>query len=247
MSLRRPRAKSRPEASQASTSNAINEDLLNRLKQTFPASRLDSVLPTAVPGLYEVVSGPNVFYVESSGRYFLFGKLFDMETRTDVTAARTEAVQRTDVSALPHKYAIKHTRGNGKRVLYVFADPNCGFCKSFEKTLVELHDVTIYTYVIPLLGADSRDKARSIWCSPDRARAWSDWMLRGIPPKPARDGCEDPIDLNAELAEKLQIGGTPIALSPDGRRLIGAVSSEQLATLLQPPVSSANVSINATR
>jgi len=224
---------------------APTADLLKQLRDTFPSSRIDSVAPTVMAGVFEVVSGPNLFYTDAGGRYFLFGKLFDMQTRTDITAARLTEVQRLDVSALPHSYAVKHVRGKGSRTLYVFADPNCGHCKAFEKTLQAVEDVTIYTYIVPLLGPDSREKARAIWCSPDRARAWTEWMVRSIAPPPARDGCDDPIDLNFELAQKLEMPGTPMSLSSDGRRLMGAVSAAEINALLSPAANSA-VSASAT-
>ena len=222
--------------------NAAEAELLKRLREAFPASRIDSVATTAVDGVFEVVAGPNVFYTDNSGRYVLFGKLFDMKTRTDITAARIAEVQRLDVSILTHANAIKEVRGNGKRVLYVFADPNCGYCKALEKTLQEVNDVTVYTYLVPLLGPDSFEKGRAIWCASDRATAWSDWMLRGRTPKPASDRCDDPLDINTELSKKLDMPGTPMLIAADGRRLMGAVAAAEIEALLSKPAAVAAAS-----
>lgn len=217
-------------------------DLLKRLREAFPASRIDSVSTTPVDGVFEVVAGPNVFYTDNSGRYVLFGKLFDMKTRTDITSARIAEVQRLDVSILTHANAIKEVRGNGKRVLYVFADPNCGYCKALEKTLQEVNDVTVYTYLVPLLGPDSFEKGRAIWCASDRAKAWSDWMLRGRAPQAASDRCDDPLDLNTDLSKKLDMPGTPMMITADGRRLMGAVAAADIEALLSKPAAVAAAS-----
>jgi thiol:disulfide interchange protein DsbC len=129
-------------------------DLLRRLREAFPASRIDSVATTPVDGVFEVVAGPNVFYTDNSGRYVMFGKLFDMQTRTDITAARLRSpaprrVDSDDANAI-------NVRGNGKRVLYVFADPTAATARS-RKTLQDVNDVTIYTYLVPLLGPIPRE------------------------------------------------------------------------------------------
>lgn len=207
--------------------------ILSKLKEAFPASRIDSVTATPIAGVYEVVAGANVFYSDAQARYMMFGKLFDMSSRTDLTAARLADVQRVDVNALPHAYALKLVRGTGKRVLYVFADPNCGYCKALEKTLEEVDDLTTYVYLVPLLGPDSFDKARAIWCAADRTAAWREWMLRGKAPGAAREPCEDPLDLNLELAKRLGLPGTPMSIAADGRRLMGAVAKADIEALFK--------------
>lgn len=229
-------------AAPAPHESTVEAELLKRLREAFPASRIDSVATTPVDGVFEIVAGSNVFYTDNSGRYVLFGKLFDMKTRTDITSARIAEVQRLDVSILTHANAIKEVRGNGKRVLYVFADPNCAYCKALEKTLQEVNDVTVYTYLVPLLGPDSFEKGRAIWCAPDRAKAWSDWMLRGRTPKAASDRCEDPLDLNSEVSKKLDMPGTPMMIGADGRRLMGAVAAAEIEALLSKPAAVAATS-----
>lgn len=229
-------------ATPSSRERSSEVDLLKRLRDAFPASRIDAVATTPIDGLFEVVAGPNVFYADRSARYVMFGKLFDMKTRTDITTARIAQVQRHDVSILPHVNAIRTVRGNGSRVLYVFADPNCGYCKALENTLQDVDNVTVYTYLVPLLGPDSFEKARAIWCSADRAKAWSDWMGRGIKPAEAAVRCDDPIDVNADLSKKLDMPGTPMMLSADGRRLMGAVTAADIESLLSKTAAVATAS-----
>lgn len=118
-------------------------------------------------------------------------------------------------------------RGNGKRILVTFEDPNCGYCKKLAKDVVNLKDTTIYTFMIPILAADSADKSKAIWCAPDRAKAWNDWMVDNKVPTGAGT-CENPIAKNAELAHKLRVSGTPTMFLTDGNRLGGYVALAEL-------------------
>jgi hypothetical protein len=149
-----------------------------RLKQMYPATRIERVDPSEIPALYEVVMGQNVAYTDASGRYFVFGHLFDMQTQRDLTAERLEKQQRVAFSELPFADAIKTVRGNGERVLAVFSDPDCPYCQRLESELEKLDNLTLYTFAYPLesLHPEAKDKAVSVWCAPDRARAWAELM-----------------------------------------------------------------------
>lgn len=201
-----------------------------KLQELYPATRIDAVSAAPVAGLYEVVMGQTVVYVEPTARYFLFGRLYDMQTRTDITAARLAEVERIDTGALPVADAIKAVHGNGRRTLYVFADPNCPHCRTLEKSLLSIGDVTVYTFLYPVLSEDSVAKARAVWCAPDRTHAWAQWMERGAAPA-ARD-CAAPIDRNLALGQTLGVRGTPTMFAADGRRLVGAVPAQEIAAWL---------------
>ncbi len=87
--------------------------------------------------------------------------------------------------SLPLESAIKIVSGNGSRRIAIFEDPNCGYCKRLERDLAVLKDVTIYTFIYPVLGPDSDTKSRAIWCSKDAMGDWRKLMLDGVAPKPA--------------------------------------------------------------
>jgi thiol:disulfide interchange protein DsbC len=203
------------------------------LKRLYPATAFDTVAATPVRGLSEVVMGGNVAYVDESGRYFLFGRLFDMQDQRDLTAERVDHVTRTDFSALPLDAAIVSVRGAGARKLAVFSDPDCPHCRSLERELARLNDVTIYTFLYPVdaLHPGARDKAIAVWCAPDRAKAWSELMLRGI--GPASASCDHPVDRNLVLGSRLRVQGTPTFFAGDGRRRVGAQSAEELDAWLR--------------
>jgi thiol:disulfide interchange protein DsbC len=203
------------------------------LKRLYPGTAFDTVAVTPVRGLSEVVMGGNVAYVDESGRYFLFGRLFDMQDQRDLTAERIDHVTRTDFSALPVDAAIVSVRGSGARKLAVFSDPDCPHCRALERELARLDDVTIYTFLYPLeaLHPGARDKAIAVWCAPDRAKAWAALMLRGI--GPTASSCDHPVDRNLALGSRLRVQGTPTLFAGDGRRHVGAQSAEEIDAWLR--------------
>lgn len=211
-----------------SLAQAAAPELQAKLAQLYPKTVFTSVTTTPVSGLYEVVMGKTVSYVDASGRYFFFGNLFDMATRTDMTAPKIAAASRIDVAKLPTQDAIKLVKGNGKRVLHVFSDPDCPACRALEPTLAGLNDVTIYVFPYPLasIHPDAVRKATNIWCAPDRAKAWTDWMLTSK--QPAAANCENPVARNMELAQQLEINATPTLISADGRKQAGALGEAAL-------------------
>jgi len=207
------------------------------LKRLYPGTAFEGVAASPVPGLSEVVMGTSVAYVDASGRYFLFGRLFDMQHQRDLTAERIERLSAIDFSALPLDSAIKTVRGTGRRTLAVFSDPDCPHCRALERSLAELQEVTVYTFLYPVaaLHPDARDKAIAVWCARDRAQAWSDLMAHGV--VPAGGACTHPIDRIVALGTALRIVGTPTLFAGDGRRIVGAQSAAELDAWLRavPP------------
>lgn len=172
--------------------------------------------------LYEVVlSNGDLVYVDGKGSYLMSGTLIDLKSKKNVSAAREAELSRVNIAELPLSQAIKQVRGNGKRTLITFEDPNCSYCKKLAKDLRELKDTTIYVFMIPILSPDSGDKSRNIWCAPDRDKAWNDWMVDNKPAAEAK--CDAPIQKNAEIARKYRITGTPTMFLADGSRLGGYV------------------------
>ena len=209
-----------------------------KLRALFPDTRIDEVRATETPGLFEVVMGPNIAYIDASGRYWTFGHRYDMVERRDLTAPRLAAAGKVDTAGLPLEAALKSVKGNGQRVLHVFADPNCGYCKQFERSLTQVSDVTVYTYLLPILSQDSVAKATAIWCATDRDRAWHAWMLDGVEPAKAQD-CATPIDQVTALARRLRIEATPTLIAADGRKAPGAMPAEELIAWLDAGATAA--------
>lgn len=206
--------------------------LAKRLRELYPNTQFSTVSDSPVAGIFEVVMGRNIAYTDERGRYFLFGHLFDMPAQRDLTAEHKDELARIDFSQLPLKDAIKTVHGAGSRVVAVFSDPDCPYCRKLEPELAKVDDVTIYTFLMPLaeLHPDARNKAISIWCGPDRVKAWSALMLRNQNPSSAN--CDHPVDRNVALGERYQITGTPTLVSADGRVMPGAASAAQIEAWL---------------
>lgn len=174
---------------------------------------------------YEVLlKSGQILYVDASGKFFFSGNLIDVTKKEDVTARRENERSKVNIAELPLSQAIKQVRGNGKRTVVTFEDVNCGYCKKLAKDLKDLKDATIYTFMIAILAPDSETKARNIWCSADKAKAWNDWMVDGKEP-PAVAKCDDPVAKNMELAARYNIHGTPTIYLADGNRAGGGYLS----------------------
>ncbi len=185
-------------------------------------AKVKSVSPAPISGIYEVLVGNDIFYTDSSGKYLIQGEIIELASGKNITEQRQADLNRIKWSDLTPANAIKNVRGNGSRQLAVFSDPNCGYCKRLEKSLQQLDNVTIYTYLIPILSPDSAQKSKQIWCSADPYKAYMDWMINGITPSGKGD-CSTPLDKNMAFAKTYGVTGTPTLFFTDGSRFPGAV------------------------
>ncbi len=217
-------------------------ELAVRLQEQYPSTRISAVRESTVKGLYEVVMGRNVAYTDESGRYFVFGHLYDMREQKDLTAGVLDDLNRVDVSALPLADAIKVVRGTGERKLFVFSDPDCPYCKQLEIELAKLDNLTVHIFMLPLenLHPNAKAHARAIWCAPDRARAWQDFMASGMLPSSAAT-CETPIERVLALGERMGINGTPTLIFVNGQIAAGALPAADIARRLAGGATTAGV------
>jgi thiol:disulfide interchange protein DsbC len=204
---------------------AIRKNLAERLIN-FPP--IDEVSKTPIPGIYEIRIGSEVLYSDETGNHILQGSLIETRTRTNLTEARVNKLSAVDFGQLPLKDAFMWKNGTGARKIAVFADPNCGYCKRFEADLQKIKNVTVYTFLLPVLGSDSQQKSADIWCAKDPAKAWLGWMLEGKQPVKNMGACSTPIERNLAFAQKYRINGTPAIIFTDGTRVPGAMNAEQI-------------------
>lgn len=194
---------------------------------------IESITKTPYSGLYEVKIGDELIYTDAEAKFIMIGRLIDAQTSKDLTQARLDEINKIKFSDLPLDVAVKSVKGNGKRVIAVFEDPNCGYCKRFRKTLNETKDVTVYTFMYNILSDDSRVKSKNVWCSADRVKAWDDWMLNGKTPAAAAESCTTtPHEKVLELGRRLKVTGTPTIFFTDGSRIPGAVDAKTLEAKL---------------
>ena len=203
----------------------IRKNLGDRITQL---PKIDEISKTPVPGIFEIrVNGTDIYYTDAQANYLIQGNLIDTKQRRNLTQERVDRLNAIHFDALPTKDALTIVRGNGQRRLALFEDPNCGYCKKFEKDLLKVNNVTIHLFLYPILGAGSVDRAKNIWCAKDKVKTWQDWMVRDITP-PDTTCDREALVRNVELGRKYKISGTPTIVFADGSRVPGAIGSDQI-------------------
>ncbi|MES2362697.1 MAG: DsbC family protein [Pseudomonadota bacterium] len=218
----------------ASAAFAQEATIRKNLAERLPVfSKIDEVSKTPMNGLYEVrVNDSDIFYTDAEGNFLLQGNLIDTKAKRNLTEERVEKLSAIDFGALPVKDAFVIVRGNGKRKMAAFGDPNCGYCKRFERDLQKVTDVTIYMFLYPILGPDSIVKAKDVWCGKDKGKIWQDWMVREQPIAKA-PACDTAVlERNIDFGKKHRITGTPTLFFADGSRVPGAINAQQVEKYL---------------
>ena len=207
----------------------IRKNLAERLPK-LPA--IDEITKTPMPGLYEVrINHSDIFYTDEKGDFLIQGSLIDTKAQQDLTEQRVEKLTAIAFKDLPLKDAFTIVRGNGKRKMAVFEDPNCGYCKRFERDLTKIDNVTVHVFLYPILSADSGEKSRNIWCAKDKGKAFLDWMVKDVTPPTAK--CDAAaVARNFEFGKKARITGTPTIIFADGSRVPGAIGADRVEKLL---------------
>ena len=209
------------------TSEAI---IKRTLEGRLGGVKVDAVTKTPYLGLYEVRMDSELIYTDEKMNYIFSGNIIDGKNMQNLTEKRLRDLSSIKWDNLPLDAAVKTVRGNGKRLLAVFSDPNCPYCKRFEKDLAKIDNITIYTFLYPILSQDSSDKSKGVWCSADKSKAWNDLMLNNTIPATAR--CDTPIERTLELGRKHRVTGTPTLFFTNGERVPGAIPAEQIEKLL---------------
>jgi thiol:disulfide interchange protein DsbC len=204
--------------------------LAQRLPQLPP---IESVSRAPVSGLYEVVlQGGQIIYADRAGDFIVQGSIYDVQRKLDLTEQRLQALSAIRFDDLPIRDSFVVVRGKGSRKLAVFEDPNCGFCKRFERDLAQIDNVTVHVFLLPILGPDSRLKSRNIWCARDRAASFLNWMTQDRVPAEAR--CDEAVlDRLLAFGRKARINATPTLVFADGTRLSGALPSSRIEAMLE--------------
>ncbi len=228
-----PTASAQSPAGPLPVEGAIRRALGDRLPSL---GRIEEISRSPLPGLYEVRVGTDLFYTDAEGNYLITGYILDTRARRNLTEERIEKLLAIDFDELPLRDGFTIVRGNGKRRIAVFEDPNCGYCKRFERDLQKVDNVTIHMFLLPILGPSSEQRSRNIWCAKDRSRAWLDWMLRDVAAPAADASCDhSALARNVEFGRRHKITGTPTIFFTDGSRVPGAVPASEvekkLATL----------------
>ena len=205
-------------------------------KRLAPDIKVTSIRPAPMAGMNEVVlsgpQGPLLVYINDKGTYAFAGELIDILKERNLTEERIDELNRVKFDSLPLDKAIKVVKGNGKRRLVVFSDPDCPYCRRLEKELLKVDDVTIHTFLYPIAHPAAIPKSKQIWCAADRGQAWTDYMLKGDLPSNKGD-CANPLDAVMALGQKMRVNGTPTLIFTNGHRAPGFIPADRIEGLLQ--------------
>jgi thiol:disulfide interchange protein DsbC len=225
----------------AAADSGSNEALIRKaLEKRLDGIRVEAILPTPIAGIYEAqyrsAEGMQIIYTDATGNYVLQGSLFDMRSGRDLTEEKLQALNAVPLSSLPLDLAVKVQRGNGKRVLAMFSDPHCPYCRKFERILQQVDDVTVYVFMYPVIRPDLAKHSKAVWCSADRSKAWIELALKGEPPL-TDASCDTPLEKIRELGHRLGVNSTPTLILADGRRISGGLGLADLTRLLDSSAS----------
>lgn len=209
-----------------SSAYAGENEIRQSLQSKFPnIGKLEHVVKTPYGGLYEIVVGDQLLYTDAQGQYLFDGNVIEAATRRDLTEERRRQLFAIEFDKLPLNLAVKKVKGNGKRRMAYFTDPNCGYCKRLEKELSKVNDVTLYLFLYPIFqGSDVT--VRNVYCAKNPAKAWDDLMLNGVVPATAT--CKMPVEEIMALGKKLRVNGTPNLIFGDGVQAPGYLPAEEL-------------------
>ncbi|HEX7054193.1 MAG TPA: DsbC family protein [Burkholderiales bacterium] len=214
----------------AAAAHADEAQIRRVVEAQLDNARVEGVEPGPL-GLYEVrvrtSRGMQVLYTDENARHIFIGRIYDTKAERDLTAERLRKLNAVKFAELPLEQAVKIQRGNGKRVLAMFSDPHCPYCRRFEQTLQQVSDITLYVFMFPVIRPDLADHSKAVWCSADRGKAWIELALNGRVPA-AAPVCANPVEKNVELGQRLGVTATPTLIFANGERVSGML---QLADL----------------
>ena len=209
-----------------SSAQAGENEIRQSLQSKFPdVGNIEHIVKTPYSGLYEILIGDQLLYTDEQGQYLFDGSVIEVKSRSNLTEQRRQQLFAIDFDKLPLDLAVKKVKGNGKRKMAYFTDPNCGYCKRLEKELSKINDVTLYLFLYPIFqGSD--EIVRNVYCAKDPVKAWDDLMLNGV--APASASCKTPTEKVLTLGKKHRVNGTPNLIFGNGMQAPGFLPAEEL-------------------
>jgi len=217
---------------------AANEAAIRKaLEGKLEGGRIEGIQPAPVPGLWEVRyrsdDGVQILYSDATGTHVIQGRIFELRSDRDLTEERMRKLNAVRFDSLPLDLTVKVQRGSGKRVMAMFSDPYCPACRSFERTLAQIDDITIYVFMYPVIRPENINHSRAVWCSPDRAKAWLELAAAAQPKVPAAGAsCANPVDQVLAAGRKLRVNATPTLFLANGERISGGLAAADLRKML---------------
>ena len=224
-----------------STSLADESAVRRQVETRLRDAKVLEVRELPYGGLYEVAlrnaQGVRVIYTDADAKVFVIGSLIDSASGDNLTERRLRKLTAIDWRTLPFDSAITMKRGNGRREIAIFSDPNCPYCQHFESDLAKVDDITVHIFMYPVIRPDSVRLTKAVWCSNDRVKAWNDLMLKRIEPT-AKPDCDTPVEKLVALGHKLGAASTPTWFLRNGEMYKGAMPIAEVVALLDATAAS---------
>jgi len=199
------------------------------IQSLVPGATIDSIADAAIPGFYEVVLGGQIVYVSTDGKYLLQGSVYDIQAKTDLTEEARGQIRQRALATVGDDKRIIFSPKDPKHTVSVFTDIDCGYCRRLHQQIAEYNKLGIAVEYLFFpragLGSESFDKAVNVWCAADRKQALT--AAKAGESVEAKT-CDNPIEEEFALGQKIGINGTPAVIAPDGTQLGGYVPPEQL-------------------
>ncbi|EFF84128.1 hypothetical protein HMP0015_0379 [Acinetobacter haemolyticus ATCC 19194] len=201
------------------------ETLKSNLNKNYPDIQVTNIQATEMTGLYSANLDNQIIYLDENAEHMFIGSMVRLKDQKNLTKDLVLKQNSIDWQKLPLQDAIKTVKGNGKRQLAIFSDPNCPYCKQLEAELDKLNDVTIYTFIYAL-KPQSIAVSKQVWCDANPSYAWKNLLQKNVQPKAKT--CANPIDRNLALGRKLGVNGTPTLIFSNGLKMVGGRSAEDI-------------------
>jgi thiol:disulfide interchange protein DsbC len=211
-----------------SFASQAEDSVKKKLIENSSPSFVENVSKSDVGDIFEVMTPKGIAYTDKTASFLIFGgTVIDIKKNINITEKRNRELNSARFKTFPISDAIKIVHGTGLRKIITFEDPNCGYCKKLASEFQKVDNITVYTFILPILSENSEQKAKAIWCSQDRNKAWKKYMLSNVMPKEFKN-CETPFERNLLVAKKYGIHGTPAIYFQSGVFMPGAMSNEAI-------------------
>ena len=210
----------------SSLSLANVDTVKSNLSKQHPKLNIENIQATDMKGIYSGSMDGQVVYLGEDAQHILVGSMYRLSDQKNLTQDLVLKQNSIDWKKLPLQDAVKSVRGNGKRQIAIFSDPNCPYCKQLETELNKLNDVTIYTFIYPIKN-QSIAVSKQVFCEKAPALAWSNLISKGIQPS-SKKACANPVDRNLSLGKSLGLNGTPAIIFSNGFKVMGSHPAQEI-------------------
>lgn len=217
----------------AETKEITLEEIKTKLGQISPQLAGVDVEKADVDGVFRFWSGSDLTHLYYADGHIVIGDMLNLETRVSLG---TEAKQARVATLLKENETktIAYGPENPKRVVNVFTDIDCGWCRRLHKEvpLLTAAGVQVRYYAFPRAGVQSKsaEKYVSVWCAADQQKEMDSAKAGNTPETKT---CENPIAETHNLGQQVGVRGTPHIILDDGSSPRGGyIKANELLTIL---------------